>query len=45
MRLNGDNTVYGPKSSIRLTVDGKEIDVLALKRPRDMAPVRAARSR
>ena len=40
MRLNGDNTVYGPKSSIRLTVDGKEIDVLALKRPRDMAPVR-----
>jgi oligopeptide/dipeptide ABC transporter ATP-binding protein len=40
MRLNGDNTVYGPKSSIRLTVDGKGIDVLALKRPRDMAPVR-----
>ncbi|MGR3374642.1 ABC transporter ATP-binding protein [Pseudooceanicola nanhaiensis] len=40
MRLNGDNTVYGPKSSIRLTVEGNEIDVLALKRPRDMAPVR-----
>jgi oligopeptide/dipeptide ABC transporter ATP-binding protein len=40
MRLNGDNTVYGPTSSIRLTVDGEEIDVLALKRPRDMAPVR-----
>ena len=40
MRLNGDNTVHGPKSSIKLTVDGREIDVLALKRPRDMAPVR-----
>lgn len=40
MRLNGDNTVYGAGSRIRLSVEGRETDVLSLKRPRDMQQIR-----
>ncbi|MGR3322374.1 MAG: ABC transporter ATP-binding protein [Pseudooceanicola sp.] len=40
MRLNGGNTVYGADSSIRLNVEGRETDVLALKRDRDMEQIR-----
>lgn len=40
MRLNADNTVYGPDSRITLTTDGRETDVLALRRPRDMGLIR-----
>lgn len=39
MHLNGRNTVYGPSSKIRLNID-PPIDVLSLKRERDMAPIR-----
>ena len=41
MRLNGGNTVYGDTSSIMLTPPEEDpIDVLALKRERDMKRVR-----
>ena len=41
MRLNGSNTVYDPASRITLSVPGDEsIDVLGLKRERDMIQVR-----
>ncbi|MEL6104365.1 MAG: ATP-binding cassette domain-containing protein, partial [Pseudomonadota bacterium] len=41
MRLNGGNTVYDPVSRITLNVPGEApIDVLGLKRERDMRAVR-----
>jgi len=41
MRLNGKNTVYDPASRIVLSPpDAPEVEVLALKRERDMRPVR-----
>jgi len=41
MRLNADNAVYDPQSRVVLTVpDGTALDVLALRRERDMLPVR-----
>jgi oligopeptide/dipeptide ABC transporter ATP-binding protein len=43
MRLNPGNTVYAPESRIVLHDDGREIDVLALKRARDMMVVRGGR--
>ena len=33
MRLNAPNSFYGPDSQIILSLDDKEIDVLALKSP------------
>ena len=39
MQLNGRNTVYDPASRIRLHVD-PPVDVLSLKRERDMLPIR-----
>lgn len=43
MQLNGGNTVYDPASKIMLNADGQEIDVLSLKRERDMEPIRGGR--
>jgi oligopeptide/dipeptide ABC transporter ATP-binding protein len=43
MRLNPGNTVYGPDSRIVLTDEGRTIDVLALRRPRDLMVVRGGR--
>lgn len=40
MQLNGGNTVYDPASRITLRADDREIDVLGLKRERDMEPIR-----
>jgi peptide/nickel transport system ATP-binding protein len=40
MRLNARNAVYAPESRIMLNAGGREIDVLALRRERDMKPVR-----
>jgi oligopeptide/dipeptide ABC transporter ATP-binding protein len=40
MRLNASNTVYDPKSRIILHLDSGPVDVLALKRERDMQIVR-----
>ena len=41
MQLNGRNTVYGPGSRISLDTGGATpLDVLALKRERDMRPIR-----
>jgi len=40
MRLNAGNTVYDPKSRIVLHLDSGPIDVLALKREREMQVVR-----
>ncbi|MEM9138277.1 MAG: ABC transporter ATP-binding protein [Pseudomonadota bacterium] len=41
MQLNGRNTVYDPASKITLAVPGEaQIDILSLKRPRDMIKVR-----
>ncbi|OWU84170.1 peptide ABC transporter ATPase [Oceanicola sp. 22II-s10i] len=40
MRLNGDNTVYGDTSKITLDAGNGPIDVLALRRERDMEQVR-----
>ena len=40
MLLNADNTVYDEGSQITLRVDGEEIDVLGLKRPRDQIIIR-----
>ncbi len=43
MRLNPGNTVYAPESRIVLHDEGRAIDVLALKRARDMMVVRGGR--
>ena len=43
MRLNPGNTVYAPESRIVLRDDGREIDVLALRRSRDLMVVRGGR--
>ena len=40
MQLNADNTVYDEGSQITLRVDGNEIDVLGLKKPRDQIIIR-----
>lgn len=44
MQLNGRNTVYDPASKIMLHGD-PSIDVLSLRRERDMRPIRGGRSR
>ena len=43
MRLNPGNAVYGPQSRILLHDEGRTVDVLALRRPRDMMVVRGGR--
>ena len=40
MRLNAPNSFYGPDSRIILSLDDKEIDVLALKSPSDLKIIR-----
>ena len=40
MMLNAENTVYDPRSKITLRVDGREIDVLSLKKPREQMVIR-----
>jgi oligopeptide/dipeptide ABC transporter ATP-binding protein len=40
MKLNPDNTVYGPKSRITLTLDGRPVDVLSLSTSRELRIVR-----
>ena len=40
MMLNAENSVYDEGSRITLRVDGEEIDVLSLRRPRDQIIVR-----
>ncbi len=40
MQLNGRNTVYDPSSQITLDTKEQTIDVLALRRERDMRPIR-----
>ncbi len=40
MKLNPDNAVYDPASSIQLTLDDQSIDVLSLKKGRDLRVVR-----
>ncbi|MDJ0777062.1 MAG: ABC transporter ATP-binding protein [Gammaproteobacteria bacterium] len=40
MMLNAENSVYDERSRITLRVDGKEIDVLSLQRPRDQIVIR-----
>jgi len=41
MRLNADNAIYDPQSRVVLSVpDAAPLDVLALRRERDMLPVR-----
>ena len=40
MMLNAENSVYDERSRITLRVDGEEIDVLSLKRPRDQIVIR-----
>ncbi len=40
MRLNADNTVYGPESKITLRANGSTVDVLSLKRAREMMIIR-----
>ena len=40
MRLNAPNSFYGPDSQIILSLDDKEIDVLALKSPSDLKIIR-----
>jgi oligopeptide/dipeptide ABC transporter ATP-binding protein len=40
MRLNPDNAVYGPKSRITLTLDGRPVDVLSLRTARELRIVR-----
>ncbi len=39
MQLNGRNTIYDPASRIRLNID-PPVDVLSLRRERDMLPIR-----
>ena len=43
MRLNPGNTIYAPESRIVLHDDGRDVDVLALRRARDMMVVRGGR--
>ncbi|MCX7380015.1 MAG: ABC transporter ATP-binding protein [Alphaproteobacteria bacterium] len=43
MRLNPGNTIYAPESRIVLRDEGREIDVLALRRARDLMVVRGGR--
>jgi peptide/nickel transport system ATP-binding protein len=43
MRLNPGNTIYAPESRIVLHDDGRAVDVLALRRARDMMVVRGGR--
>ena len=40
MRLNAPNSFYGPDSQIILSLDDREIDVLALKSPSDLKIIR-----
>lgn len=40
MQLNADNTVYGDSSRITLNTGEQSVDVLSLKRPRDLSIVR-----
>ncbi|MEZ5812197.1 MAG: ABC transporter ATP-binding protein [Rhizobiaceae bacterium] len=40
MRLNADNTVYGDDSKITLRANGEPVDVLSLKRNKDMMIIR-----
>ncbi len=40
MKLNPDNAVYEPESSIKLNIDDQSIDVLSLKKGRDLRVVR-----
>ena len=40
MRLNASNAVYSPDTKITLHLDGGPVDVMSLKRPRDMEIVR-----
>ena len=40
MRLNPDNAVYGKDSHINLHLDGREVDILSLRRGREMQIVR-----
>ena len=40
MRLNAPNSFYGPDSRIILSLDDREIDVLALKSPSDLRIIR-----
>jgi len=40
MRLNAGNAIYGPKSSIILNLESGPVDVLALKKEKDMQVVR-----
>jgi peptide/nickel transport system ATP-binding protein len=40
MKLNPDSTVYGPKSRITLTLDGRSVDVLSLSTSRELRIVR-----
>ena len=40
MQLNPGNTVYGPESRIKLNLDEGAVDVLGLRRPRDMMVIR-----
>lgn len=40
MRLNAGNAIYGPESSITLNLDSGPVDVLSLKREKDMQVVR-----
>ena len=40
MRLNAPNSFYGPDSRITLSLDDREIDVLALKSPSDLKIIR-----
>ena len=40
MRLNAPNSFYGPDSRIILSLDDREIDVLALKSPSDLKIIR-----
>ncbi len=40
MQLNGGNTLYGEESRIRFQDDENDIDVLSLRKPKDLVPVR-----
>jgi peptide/nickel transport system ATP-binding protein len=40
MQLNADNTVYDPESRITLRADGADVDVLSLRRPKEMMVIR-----
>ncbi|MQQ10551.1 ATP-binding cassette domain-containing protein [Epibacterium sp. SM1979] len=40
MKLNASNVVYGDNSQITLNVEGQAVDVMALRRPRDLRVVR-----